>query len=116
MPQTTRKAISKPSLQDYLNKGKTVSQWFAEVAGQDKLDALQKKGYDPRTNKNPFKKTVENVKSSAQQVVNNIKNIDIKDLFKKKKPVVYGAKGAGSSGSFSSYGGGGGGGGGGGAG
>jgi hypothetical protein len=73
MPQTTRKAISKPSLQDYLNKGKTVSQWFAEVGGQDKLDALQRKGYDPRSNRIPDEyKNIQKTISDTNKIASSV--------------------------------------------
>lgn len=73
MPQTTRKAVSKPSLSDYLNKGKTVAQWYAEVAGQDKLDALQRKGYDPRSNKIPDEyKNIQKTISDTNKIASSV--------------------------------------------
>ncbi len=76
IPQTSKTFISKvvkPSLQDYLNQGKSVAQWFAEVEGQDKLDALQKKGYDPRSNKIPDEyKNIQKTISDTNKLASSI--------------------------------------------
>jgi hypothetical protein len=76
IPQTSKTFISKvvkPSLQDYLNQGKSVAQWFAEVEGQDKLDALQKKGYDPRSNKIPDEyKNIQRTISDTNKIASSV--------------------------------------------
>ncbi len=47
------KQRNRPTLQDYLNQGKTVAQYYAETGQQSSLDQLGKQGYDVRTNNNP---------------------------------------------------------------
>lgn len=40
LPEPKKKVVVQPSLADYLAMGKRLDQWYAEVAGQDKLDAM----------------------------------------------------------------------------
>lgn len=50
--QTPQRAPQEPppSLEDYLSKGKTVEQWYAETGQQGTLDQMRQQGVDPRAN------------------------------------------------------------------
>lgn len=54
LPEPAKVYKPMPTLQDYLSKGKSVQQWFAETGQQGALDKLQSQGYDPQRNQNPF--------------------------------------------------------------
>jgi murein DD-endopeptidase MepM/ murein hydrolase activator NlpD len=54
LPEPAKVYKPMPTLQDYLSKGKSVQQWFAETGQQGALDKLQSQGYDPQRNQDPF--------------------------------------------------------------
>jgi hypothetical protein len=69
-PTPPRPTPPRPTLNDYLRMGKTVAQWFAETGQQSSLDSLSSKGYDPRTNANPYDMSGKQMSVDPKQVVN----------------------------------------------